>query len=169
MTYTLFSLPLEVLCMIFGSFSPHTSFNFALTSSAALSVFKFNIEKILNQTIEGWGCLIFKCPECRIVCSPKEAPVTNIYSIGMDGGLSERLYRTCRKCRRVLKRENSKILHSLLLDFVDSGDSYTESDRSELARKGISKYEDASEVPGNKDVKYMREILESLQRRVTAY
>jgi hypothetical protein len=144
----LFALPLEILCIIFDHFSPNTSYYFSLVSRYTSNIFNFRITKILDHTITSWGCLIFKCPECKLSHRGRDAVSINVYYLA-EGKLNERLYMVCKRCRRIVKRENAKFIYGLLKDTITTGDL------ADLVSNGIHKFEECS---GNKVFKYMRDI-----------
>jgi hypothetical protein len=162
------SLPLELVCFIFEYLSPHTCFQLSLVSRYSSRVFTCNVGKLLDHTIEGWGCLLFRCPRCKVVYRGKDASMAILYHYELQGIrplLSEELQKVCRRCRRGIKILNANLLRSIFQRYVSDNESSSDSEKDipkvDLARKGICRYE-CTYPPGNKDVKYMRDVVDRI-------
>lgn len=160
----LLALPLEVVCSIFEEVASthgiHAAFYFSLVSRCASRVFKFNLNKIIDIAIAEWGALIFKCPECNLGIRGG-AEVTSSVLYYEDGEkLAEKLYRTCRKCRRCVRKNNMKFIYQVLEKVREDRDAPSKS-RSE-AFQGVCRYNETRRSPTNKDIRFMREVAKKI-------
>jgi len=129
------SLPLEVLCHIFSYLSPHHSYQLCLTSRSLSRAFYCNIDAILKKVIEEFGCLIFECPQCKAVVRGGAEITSVVVVIFDDGVMEEKLYRTCKKCRRHIKK-NHKCMEQMLEKYYN--DDTKESKFRKIAYAGLS-------------------------------
>ena len=154
----LLSLPLEVLCIIIKDLSPHCCLQLALASKPLYQAFEFNIKSILDQIVEGWGCLIFKCPLCNEVYRGSNSVSTLEYSY-RDGEVREDLIKTCKKCRKTIRMRNASFMKDCFYRYVNEEKALPE--LADLAHKGICRYQ-YTYPPSNKDIKYMKSIMDRL-------
>jgi hypothetical protein len=103
------SLPNEILSIIYLHLSPQTCYQLSLTSKLLSFIFLINRNQLLDRSVESWGCLLFKCPICVKVYLNRESVMCISYG-------SENLIRVCKKCRKVIKRQNSEILLEMIGD-----------------------------------------------------
>jgi hypothetical protein len=150
-------LPLETVCNILIYLSPMETLTFAKTSRCSLNIFYFNLSRIIDQLLNEWHILIFKCPRCGLCIRNGGQVSISTLSIPSDGRVKEELTSVCRKCFLAVRKESMSRLYSLLVRYRSDRDHSSE--YRHLAYEGMCRYQSGGRYPRKKDYEFMKNIV----------